>query len=156
MTAARPRGSGSVDATTDLGLGAASAEDPTVRGRVSGDDGDASAEQETEPCPMVTAVNLDALSTDAGKPTKKLDELPPRDADEEPVFRHPEQIGPFRILRLLGEGGMGAVYLAEQSEPVKRQVALKLVHASLRSPMALARFTAERQAMARLSPPVVA
>ncbi|MEZ5466715.1 MAG: serine/threonine-protein kinase [Lysobacterales bacterium] len=156
MTAARPRGSGSVDATTDLGLGAASAEDPTVRGRVSGDDGDASAEQETEPCPMVTAVNLDALSTDAGKPTKKLDELPPLDADEEPVFKHPEQIGPFRILRLLGEGGMGAVYLAEQSEPVKRQVALKLVHASLRSPMALARFTAERQAMARLSHPNVA
>ena len=52
---------------------------------------------------------------------------------------------------VLGVGGMGAVYLAEQDEPVKRMVALKLVHASLRSPMALARFTAERQAMARLS-----
>lgn len=51
---------------------------------------------------------------------------------------------------------MGAVYVAKQSEPVKRQVAVKLVHASLRTPVALARFTAERQAMARLSHPNVA
>jgi serine/threonine protein kinase/tetratricopeptide (TPR) repeat protein len=70
--------------------------------------------------------------------------------------QHPERIGPFRILEPLGEGGMGVVYLAEQSEPVKRQVALKLVHTSLRSEMALARFNAERQAMARLSHPNVA
>jgi len=72
------------------------------------------------------------------------------------AFEHPEHIGPFRIVRLLGEGGMGAVYLAEQDQPVRRQVALKLMHASLRSPLALARFTAERQAMARLSHPNVA
>ena len=76
---------------------------------------------------------------------------PAAEAEEEPAFHHPEHIGPFRIVKLLGEGGMGAVYLAEQSEPVRRQVAIKLVHASLRSPMAIARFTAERQAMARLS-----
>jgi non-specific serine/threonine protein kinase/serine/threonine-protein kinase len=76
--------------------------------------------------------------------------------DEATSFHHPERIGPFRIVNLLGEGGMGAVYLAEQSEPVERQIALKLVHASLRSPVAVARFTAERQAMARLSHPNVA
>jgi serine/threonine protein kinase/tetratricopeptide (TPR) repeat protein len=70
--------------------------------------------------------------------------------------KHPGQIGHFTIIDTLGEGGMGAVYLAEQSEPVKRRVALKLVHASLRSPEALARFTAERQAMARLSHPSIA
>lgn len=72
------------------------------------------------------------------------------------AIRLPEQIGPFRVLRLLGEGGMGAVYLGEQQVPVQRQVALKVVHASLRSPNAVARFTAERQALARLSHPNVA
>ena len=76
--------------------------------------------------------------------------------DNPPAARLPERIGPFRILRLLGEGGMGAVYLGEQQVPVQRQVALKVVHASLRSPNALARFTAERQALARLSHPNVA
>ena len=65
--------------------------------------------------------------------------------------KHPGRIGHFTIIDTLGEGGMGAVYLAEQKEPVERRVALKLVHASLRSPEALARFNAERQAMARLS-----
>ncbi len=70
--------------------------------------------------------------------------------------KHPGQIGHFTIIDTLGEGGMGAVYLAEQSEPVKRKVALKLIHASLRSPEAMARFTAERQAMARLSHPSIA
>ncbi len=70
--------------------------------------------------------------------------------------KHPGRIGHFTIIDTLGEGGMGAVYLAEQKEPVERRVALKLVHASLRSPEALARFNAERQAMARLSHPNIA
>ncbi len=69
---------------------------------------------------------------------------------------HPGRIGHFTIIDMLGEGGMGAVYLAEQKDPVERKVALKLVHASLRSPEALARFNAERQAMARLSHPNIA
>ncbi len=156
MTSAPPPGRGSDDPTTQLGVGDPSAAKPSTPTRAWGDDGEASADQETEACPMATSVNLDDMAAEASKPAKKWAELDSRDADEEPVFKHPEQIGPFKILRLLGEGGMGAVYLAEQSEPVKRQVALKLVHASLRSPMALARFTAERQAMARLSHPNVA
>ena len=62
----------------------------------------------------------------------------------------PKAIGPFRILRVLGRGGMGVVYLGEQTEPVRRRVAIKmlrheLVHRELR-----ARFEAERHAMARL------
>ena len=39
----------------------------------------------------------------------------------------PERVGPYRILELLGEGGMGVVYLAEQTEPVRRKVALKII-----------------------------
>jgi serine/threonine protein kinase len=65
-------------------------------------------------------------------------------------------IGRYRLLELLGEGGMGAVYLAEQREPVQRVVALKLIRSSLGGPNAAARFSAERQALARLSHPNVA
>lgn len=68
----------------------------------------------------------------------------------------PRRIGPYRILSTLGEGGMGCVYLAEQTEPVERRVAVKLIRSSLTSPGAVARFQAERQAMARLSHPAIA
>jgi len=61
------------------------------------------------------------------------------------------QVGPYRILEVLGTGGMGVVYLAEQSEPVVRKVALKVVRSSLNKTSAAARFMAERQAMARMS-----
>ena len=69
--------------------------------------------------------------------------------------RLPKQIGGYRILDLLGAGGMGLVFLAEQDEPVKRQVAVKVVRTSLQSKHLLARFDAERNALARLSHPNV-
>ena len=56
--------------------------------------------------------------------------------------------GRYQLIDLLGEGGMGSVYLAEQTEPVKRQVALKVVKAGMDSKTVLARFEAERQALA--------
>jgi non-specific serine/threonine protein kinase/serine/threonine-protein kinase len=68
----------------------------------------------------------------------------------------PERIGPYRLLGLLGEGGMGAVFLAEQSAPVERQVAIKLIKAPFASRATLLRFEAERRALARLSHPCVA
>ncbi len=61
---------------------------------------------------------------------------------------HPDQIGPFRILKLLGQGGMGSVYLAEQLQPVRRRVALKVVKRGLETERVLARFDVERQALA--------
>ena len=54
-------------------------------------------------------------------------------------------IGRYQIRQLLGEGGMGSVYLAEQHEPVERLVALKLMRSTLAGPAAMARFSAERQ-----------
>ncbi len=63
----------------------------------------------------------------------------------------PETVGPFRIRELLGEGGMGVVYLAEQDEPVKRELAIKVVRAELTGENAYQRFAGERQALARLS-----
>src|SRR5579862_114072 len=59
-----------------------------------------------------------------------------------------ECIGPYKLLHKLGEGGMGTVYLAEQPGPVKRKVALKVVKAGLNSAQVMARFEAERQALA--------
>lgn len=64
-------------------------------------------------------------------------------------------IGPYRILDLLGEGGMGQVYLAEQDEPVRRQVALKVLRTAAPGAEAAARFRTERNAMARLDHPNV-
>jgi len=68
----------------------------------------------------------------------------------------PEEIGPFRILEVLGEGGMGTVYLAEQRQPVRRRVALKVVRLGLATRDVLARFEAERQALAMMSHPHIA
>jgi serine/threonine protein kinase/Tfp pilus assembly protein PilF len=65
-------------------------------------------------------------------------------------------IGPYKLLQKLGEGGMGAVYLAEQDQPVKRRVAIKLIKAGLSSPQAVARFKHERQTLALMDHPNIA
>ncbi|TVQ30066.1 MAG: serine/threonine protein kinase [Wenzhouxiangella sp.] len=65
-------------------------------------------------------------------------------------------LGRFRILRSLGEGGMGQVFLAEQLEPVQRQVAVKVIRSRLNTPANLARFDVERQALAQMNHPAIA
>jgi len=65
-------------------------------------------------------------------------------------------IGRYKILSLLGEGGYGLVYLAEQQQPVRRQIALKIVKPGMDSKEILARFEAERQALALLDHPNIA
>ena len=55
-------------------------------------------------------------------------------------------IGRYKLLRILGEGGYGIVYLAEQQRPVKRQVALKVIKPGMDTKQVIARFEAERQA----------
>jgi non-specific serine/threonine protein kinase/serine/threonine-protein kinase len=67
-----------------------------------------------------------------------------------------EQIGPYRILEKLGEGGMGEVYKAEQQEPIRRHVALKLIKAGMDTKQVVARFESERQALALMSHPSIA
>src|SRR5437763_1232500 len=66
------------------------------------------------------------------------------------------RIGAYKLLQKLGEGGMGSVYLAEQTEPVRRQVALKVIKAGMDSQQVLARFEAERQALALMDHPNIA
>src|SRR3954468_23737994 len=58
------------------------------------------------------------------------------------------QIGPFKLLQQIGEGGMGVVYMAEQTHPVQRKVALKVIKAGMYTHQVIARFEAERQALA--------
>ena len=72
-----------------------------------------------------------------------------------PPYR-PERIGSYRILETLGQGGMGTVYLAEQVEPLKRRVALKVIRRGTANEEAITRVEIERQAMAVMSHPNVA
>lgn len=93
----------------------------------------------------------------AGRTTDR--ELAERDTDARAGGRAatptelPRHIGAFHILKVLGEGGMGVVYLALQTEPIERRVALKVIRRDLRFSSLRARFDAERQALARLSHP---
>jgi eukaryotic-like serine/threonine-protein kinase len=64
--------------------------------------------------------------------------------------------GPYRFLQRLGEGGMGEVWLAEQVRPVRRQVAIKVIKAGMDSAQVIARFEAERQALALMDHPTIA
>ena len=67
-----------------------------------------------------------------------------------------ESIGPYKIQRQLGEGGMGTVYLAEQSQPIQREVALKVIRAGMGSKAVIARFDGERRALALMDHPNIA
>src|SRR5579864_4279203 len=65
-------------------------------------------------------------------------------------------IGPYKLLEQIGEGGMGTVWMGQQTEPVKRLVALKLIKPGMDSKQVLARFNAERQALALMDHPNIA
>ena len=68
----------------------------------------------------------------------------------------PSFIGPYRLVQLLGEGGMGQVWLAEQTEPVKRKVALKLIKGGRYDHSVIQRFESERQSLAIMDHPAIA
>ena len=66
------------------------------------------------------------------------------------------QIGPYKLLQQIGEGGMGIVYMARQERPVQRMVALKIIKPGMDSAQVIARFEAERQALALMDHPNIA
>src|ERR1700726_4128402 len=65
-------------------------------------------------------------------------------------------IGPYHLLQLIGEGGMGQVWLAEQQQPVRRRVAVKLIKVGMDTHEVVARFESERQALALMDHPAIA
>jgi eukaryotic-like serine/threonine-protein kinase len=74
-----------------------------------------------------------------------------------PLFEGPGTvIGRYKLLEQIGEGGMGVVYMAEQEEPVRRRVALKIIKLGMDTKQVIARFEAERQALALMNHPNIA
>ncbi len=81
----------------------------------------------------------------------------PGDTLDQPLTEKPgTQIGPYKLLQQIGEGGMGVVYMAEQTEPVERRVALKIIKPGMDTRQVIARFEAERQALAMMDHPNIA
>jgi serine/threonine protein kinase/tetratricopeptide (TPR) repeat protein len=82
--------------------------------------------------------------------------IPTPGDDDWRVFEHPDNIGPYRLLQVIGEGGTGVVYEAEQTEPIRRRVALKMMKLGMDTKVVIARFEAERQALAVMDHPSIA
>jgi len=113
-------------------LGRAFAEDPSVRAEVE----------------SLIASHEEAESLREGLTLEKKEEttFPPGPADDVP-----REIGPYRIIREIGQGGMGSVYEAEQDKPVRRRVAVKLIKWGMDTRHFVARFASERQALALMT-----
>src|SRR5688572_2488609 len=86
-----------------------------------------------------------------------MNEASPNDAKVQPALPAREGVGTligrYKILEQIGEGGFGVVYVAEQREPVKRRVALKVIKLGMDTRQVVARFEAERQALALMDHP---
>jgi serine/threonine protein kinase/Flp pilus assembly protein TadD len=89
------------------------------------------------------------LESPAADPTETTDE--PRIAEQPGTV-----IGPYKLLQQIGEGGMGVVFMAEQTQPVQRTVALKIIKPGMDTRQVIARFEAERQALAVMDHPHIA
>src|ERR1051326_7367357 len=82
---------------------------------------------------------------------------PPKAAQPPAVGEKPgDRIGHYKLLQQIGEGGCGVVYMAEQEEPVRRRVALKIIKPGMDTKSVIARFEAERQALALMDHPNIA
>ena len=135
-------------------LAVACGPDPDLRGRVGR--------------LLAAHADLDAASVPGATGTVDLPADPPTGtfapADPAPTADYPgrdERVGSvlagrYKLVEAIGEGGMGAVYLAQQTEPVKRAVAVKVIKAGMDSKAVLARFEAERQALALMDHPNIA
>ncbi len=99
-------------------------------------------------------------STSDFRPPDERSTMPERAWSDVPTEKNPwigKVIGGrYTLVELLGEGGMGAVYRAEQTQPIRRQVALKLIRAGMNTRLVVARFDAERQALALMDHPGIA
>src|SRR6202453_2323572 len=100
-------------------------------------------------CPQCLIQGAFGSSVGAGEPETETLDIAASEAGD-------DDFGRYHILRPLGEGGMGTVYLAEQLEPIRRSVALKVVKLGMDTAQVLARFNHERQALAMMDHPNIA
>jgi eukaryotic-like serine/threonine-protein kinase len=107
-------------------------------------DGDSRGRMSGEIDPATTAIE-DTLALE-----------PKAASSETPVSETTQRIGGYRLVQLIGEGGMGEVWLAEQLEPVRRKVAIKVIKAGMDTKQVVARFESERQALALMDHPAIA
>jgi serine/threonine protein kinase len=97
-----------------------------------------------------------AAQDDLGSFLARPPVLPPSPPAAAPGEGPGDRIGPYKLLQKIGEGGMGVVYMAEQEEPVRRKVALKIIKPGMDSRQVVARFEAERHALAMMDHPNIA
>src|SRR5262249_53779785 len=104
--------------------------------------------------------HVEALLAAADTPDSLLDRPgagdPPATLDLPPPERLGTAVGPYKLLEQIGEGGFGVVFLAEQTRPVRRKVALKVLKPGMDTRQVVARFEAERQALAIMDHPNIA
>ena len=118
--------------------------------------------------PEERSVFLDEACAPDGELRAEVESLLAAHADADALSENPwgttvadgggesQTIGPYRLMRRLGVGGMGQVWLAEQTEPVRRRVALKLIRAGMYDASVIQRFQAERQSLAIMDHPAIA
>jgi len=96
--------------------------------------------------------NDDRTLTGVGDTGRTARPIPPASSGMAPGTA----VGPYKLLERVGEGGMGEVWSADQVEPVRRRVALKVIKRGMDSEQVVARFEAERQALALMGHPAIA
>src|SRR5262245_8990532 len=100
---------------------------------------------------------LQALLEAHDHPDSFLDPAPATTILFDEVAERPgAQIGPYKLLEQIGEGGFGVVFMAQQTVPVRRKVALKVIKPGMDTCQVIARFEAERQALAMMDHPNIA
>jgi serine/threonine protein kinase len=126
--------------------------DPELRARVAELLADhARAEQFMSDCTSVIIASADDPGAPGGLEAAGLSDRE-KEADDAVGTR----IGPYKLLQKIGEGGCGVVYMAEQEKPVRRRVALKIIKLGMDTRNVIARFEAERQALALMNHPNIA
>jgi len=103
--------------------------------------------------PRADGTKANAAPLDSGETLHTSESYRP---ETDTTFACPGPIGPYRLVRKLGEGGMGQVWLAEQTAPLQRLVAIKLIRAGVADNILLERFESERQSLARMNHPAIA